>query len=293
MIPINRTWKSYVSLINFTFLRNFSGLTLLLILLCGTTYAQDGDDTSAAEMGQEKIQVMILGTSHFGNPGQDVINTEFPDVKLPKYQRQIRQVVDSLAEFKPTKVALEARPDYRAEMDSMYRAWLGGEHELTRNERQQLGFRLAGRMGHSRLYGIDYEGEFPFRAVIRYAKEHQPEFIREFDSIRRTVKQVDDSLYANATIREILRYNNGKESLSRQRNYYAKTAAVGDDSTWVGVDLVTQWHRRNIQIFAKLARVAEPGDRVAVIFGSGHAPLLRYFVESSRNMELVDPLDWL
>ncbi|MDZ7690172.1 MAG: DUF5694 domain-containing protein [Balneolaceae bacterium] len=109
----------------------------------------------------------------------------------------------------------------------------------------------------------------------------------------RCIKRSHDSLYSNSTIREILRSNNQEEYLGRQRNYYAQTAAVGADTTWVGSNLVTEWHRRNIRIFGHLAKITNPDDRVIVIFGSGHAPLLRYFVESSQDMELIDPLDYL
>ena len=55
----------------------------------------------------------------------------------------------------------------------------------------------------------------------------------------------------------------------------------------------SKWHKRNIRIFANLARIAEPGDRIIVIFGSGHSPLLRYFVESHAQMKLVEPNDYL
>ena len=78
-----------------------------------------------------------------------------------------------------------------------------------------------------------------------------------------------------------------------QRGFYARTAAIGNDSTDVEANLVAHWHRRNIEIFSELARKAESGDRIIVIFGAGHAPLLRYFVKNSPRMEFVDPLDYL
>ena len=263
----------------------FSFLTFILLLLAmpATLFAQSS----------EKAHIMVLGTAHFGNPGQDVINITFPDVFQPKYQRQVGQVLDSLAQFHPTKVALEARPAYEPELDSMYQAYLQGTHELSRNERQQLGFRLGKRFEHPEVYAIDHDGEFPFRDVLKYARKHQPEFIKYFKNVREKVKTSQDSLYSNATIREILRSKNSPENLSTQRNYYAQTAPVGADSTWVGADLVSKWHRRNIKIFGHLARITEPGDRIIVIFGAGHAPLLRYFVESSKDMKLVEPNDYL
>lgn len=242
---------------------------------------------------QESIEVMVLGSPHFGNPGMDVINNEFPDVHTPEYQRQMEQVADSLAEFNPTKIAIEARPDYKPKADSMYAKYLSGRHSLTRNERQQLGFRMAKRFNHPDIYSIDIEGNFPFREVIEYAKKHDPEFIRQFEEIKNHVSESHDKLYQTATVREVLRTKNSPENLAVQRNYYALTAPVGDQSNYVGADLVSEWHKRNIRIFANLARIAEPGDRIIVIFGSGHSPLLRYFVESHAQMKLVEPNDYL
>ncbi|MDZ7690173.1 MAG: DUF5694 domain-containing protein [Balneolaceae bacterium] len=133
----------------------------------------------------EKAEVMILGTSHFDNPGQDVINVTFPDVLKPKYQRQIARVIDSLSTFEPTKVAIEARESFEADVDSMYQRYRKGNHELTRNERQQLGFRLGKRFNHSQLYAIDHDGKFPFREVLAYAKKHNTEFVEYFKKTRK------------------------------------------------------------------------------------------------------------
>lgn len=236
---------------------------------------------------------MILGTMHFGNPGQDVINFQFPDVLQPEYQAQIEEVTENISRFQPTKIALEVRPDYKPELDSMYAAYKNGTHSLTRNERQQLGFRLAKQFNHPQVYSIDHGGEFPFQAVLEFAEQHQPDFIKEFQEIRQYVEKTRNELMQNSTISEILRENNSAEDIALQRHFYALIAAVGNDTTFVGSNLVTKWHERNIKIFASLSQVAEPGDRIIVIFGSGHAPLLRYFVESDLRMELVDPLGYL
>lgn len=242
---------------------------------------------------QEEIEVMILGTTHFENPGQDVINIVFPDVLQPKYQSQIDKVIEDLSEFQPTKIALEARPDFKAEIDSMYKSYIAGEHSLSRNERQQLGFKLAGKMNHDQVYSIDHGGEFPFQAVLDFAKEHQPEFVEQFEKLSKYVENRNQELVSSNTIPEILRKKNSPEYLEVQRHFYAETASVGNDTTFVGADLVSKWHERNIKIFSSLSQIAEPGDRIIVIFGSGHAPLLRYFVESDLQMKLVEPNDYL
>lgn len=270
--------------------RTIVGMVVLLML--GVT-PHPGESRQSSGSESDQINVMILGSPHFGNPGQDVINIQFPDVMQPGYQQQIGGVINSLAEFSPSKVALEVRPDSRPRLDSLYKAYQSGAHQPTRNETQQIGFKLAGRMNHSSVYGIDREGEFPFGEVIDYAEKHQPEFIDYFQSVREDIQSTYGNLYEKATIREILLFHNSEENLSKQRNYYAQTAPVGDDTTWVGAELVTKWHERNIKIFAELAWLAEPGDNIVVVIGSGHAPLLRYFVESSKEMNLVEPKEYL
>jgi predicted proteasome-type protease len=70
-------------------------------------------------------------------------------------------------------------------------------------------------------------------------------------------------------------------------------ATVGEDTTYVGADVVAQYYKRNLRIFANIEDVAEPGDRILVIFGAGHLPYLRPLIEASPQMEFVDPLDYL
>jgi hypothetical protein len=65
-------------------------------------------------------------------------------------------------------------------------------------------------------------------------------------------------------------------------------ARVGRDSTYVGADVVAGRYARNLKIFANLARLTEPGDRVLVIYGASHGKLLRDFVRESPDLQVVD-----
>lgn len=264
-----------------------STIAIMLLFSAQNLTAQDFVDQP------ESIEVMILGTTHFGNPGQDVINIEFPDVLQPKYQKQVDTVIENLLEFQPSKIALEAKPDYKPQLDSLYNAYVHGNHSLSRNERQKLGFQLAGESNHNQIYSIDHGGEFPFQQVLDFAEEYQPEYIKQFREISEYVETSNRELIKDSTIQEILRKKNSPENLAVQRHFYALAASVGNDSTFVGANLVSKWHERNIKIFSSLSQIAEPGDRIIVIFGAGHSALLRYFVESDLRMKLIEPNDYL
>lgn len=61
----------------------------------------------------------------------------------------------------------------------------------------------------------------------------------------------------------------------------------------MGAALLSACYERNIRIFANPQRISRPGDRIVVIFGSGHAAILRVLVRSAPGMVLVGTNDLL
>jgi hypothetical protein len=70
-------------------------------------------------------------------------------------------------------------------------------------------------------------------------------------------------------------------------------ATVGAGDSYIGARAVAQWYDRNLRIFANLATIAHPGDRIVLIIGQGHTPILRELVRSHPGMRLVEPLEYL
>ncbi|HWK89058.1 MAG TPA: DUF5694 domain-containing protein [Longimicrobium sp.] len=248
-----------------------------------------GQQTQAAA----PVQVLFLGTYHFDNPGLDVVKTEVADVLSPAKQAEIAAVVEALARFRPTRIAVETRPERAAALDSAYAAYRGQRQALTRSEVQQLGFRLAGRFGHARVYPIDHDGDFPFQQVMAYAQEHDPGFMAYVQQVIGQVTELQNRMQREMTIGGILRFDNDPENIRKGHEAYMEFARVGAGDTFVGADLVAKWYERNLRIFANLRRIAEPGDRILVIYGAGHAATLREFVRSTAGMQLVEALDYL
>ena len=75
---------------------------------------------------------------------------------------------------------------------------------------------------------------------------------------------------------------------------YLLLARIGDGTEEPGWQDVSGWYARNLRIFVNLTRiVSTPDDRVLLIFGQGHAPLLRHFVEASCDFTLAEPADYI
>ncbi len=86
--------------------------------------------------------------------------------------------------------------------------------------------------------------------------------------------------------------NRPEWTLEDQALYYG-LLSFGDTHRQPGADLNAMWYLRNAKIFVKLHKVASPGDRVLVVFGSGHSYWLRHFAGTVPGYRNVDPVPLL
>ncbi|MBS0297894.1 MAG: hypothetical protein JSR45_16420 [Proteobacteria bacterium] len=245
----------------------------------------------AAAPPAKPVEVMIVGDYHMGNPGKDLHNAKIDDVLAPERQAQLVKATDALARFKPTKVAAEWPADIAA---SRYGEYLAGTLKPSRNEVVQLGFRLAKTSGLKTVYGIDADGDFPFDKVDAWATAHGKHAVldqagAEVEGFIKTL----ESKTRDGTVSQALRFLNDPARIASDNGFYRTTLKLGSGTEQPGAELLTAWYRRNFLICANILQLAEPGDRIVVFYGSGHAFLLRQCVQETPGFKLVEPNAWL
>ncbi|MEF3302250.1 DUF5694 domain-containing protein [Paenibacillus sp. GYB003] len=235
--------------------------------------------------GERTCAVLLLGTYHMSNPGRDMHNVQADDVLAPKRQNEIREAAERLAAFKPTKIAVEALAADDEALLREYRAYVSGELPLGANEIYQLGFRTAAQLGHDKLYAVDWNewiGGVSLGDVYDYAETHMPELYRQFHRSGEAGVAAFQRSMAARTIRELLLACNSREAWKRDHEVYMAFARVGDGKFNIGIDwLCNYWYRRNMIVYANIARISSPGDRILVIYGSAHMHLLAQFMTES------------
>ncbi|HET7064185.1 MAG TPA: DUF5694 domain-containing protein [Rudaea sp.] len=242
-------------------------------------------------------EVMILGTYHMSNPGKDIHNLKADDVLVDKRQRELADVAAGLAKFRPTKVAVESPVDNGAPAKvAKYHDYLDGKLADSRNEVVQVGFRLAKQMKLADVWGIDVDGDFPFEAVQKFAEDGHPQLARRLASLGAEVesmlKGLEDTLKAG-TVSQGLRYMNDPKRIVEGNAFYSTLLLYGAGNDQPGAALLTAWEGRNNQICARLMQLAQPDDRIVVLYGSGHAFLLRRCVQDMPGFKLVEANDYL
>ena len=246
------------------------------------------------------VELMVVGTYHMNNPGLDLANVKADDVLKPERQRELEALSAALGEFRPTKIVVERIAKTPELLDHRYAEFTPSDLGKNRDERYQVAYRLAHSLGQKQVYAIDEDpgaGEpdyFPFGKVVDWAKANgaEPKLNAALDEVKAEVAQITD-LQATHSIAAVLASLNRPEKDEHAQAWHYRVLAYGDTDAQPGADLNAMWYLRNAKIFAKLMTVAKPGDRVLVVFGSGHNYWLRHFARMTPGFHNVDPVPYL
>ncbi len=241
-------------------------------------------------------QVLLLGTFHFDDQGLDHYKPQHTyDFASERGQAALDDVLDQLERFQPTRVCVEYPAHRQADLDREYQRALAGETGRP-DEIHLLAFELALRLSHERVLAIDAT---PVRGLpqVDLAKSartlHQESLLLADPTFTRYGSAVTmlDALKETRTLREIFLIQNDPGVLRLSHGaYLVGRFRVGGGEDYAGADAFpTAWYNRNLRIFSNILRASGPArERLVVLIGVGHVPILRHLAESSPEIELVD-----
>ena len=244
---------------------------------------------------KEKAKVLVVGTFHFDYPGLDAHKTSDEDkidvLKEPK-KSEVTELVNYIKKFKPNKIAIEAYNSWNAtEKLNQYK---NGDHRDKRDERYQIAMRIASEIQLDTLYALDSGSMADDLEKIdsSYTNALFKDFDFQSDDVfeqyfKNWLKE-DDKIIPKVNLLDYFKYTNSRESHQYGYGLYL----VGDFKLdhERGADILSSWwYNRNLRIFRKLQLITEsPNDRILLIFGNGHAAVLRQFLEASPEFEFVE-----
>lgn len=267
---------------------------LLLFSVFGIAQ-QSNNKAPSSFFPKEKPKVLIVGTFHFDYPNLDAIKT-VDDNKIDVLQEpkksEVTELINYIKQFKPTKIAIEARPDWNAvEKLNQYKK---GEFRNERDERFQLGMRIANELKLDTIYSIDAASMDEDLAKIDsvYTNKLFKDF--DFQSDDEFVKMIinwykyDEKLPKSTNLLTYFKHLNSREIHNLTYGAYLVGDFKLDDTR--GADILSVWwYNRNLRIFRKIQQInAGTADRVLVIIGNGHAAILRNLLESSPEYQFVE-----
>jgi len=244
---------------------------------------------------KDRAQVLVVGTFHFNYPGLDELKTEESDkidvLKEPK-KSEVTDLVAYIKKFKPTKIAIEAHQGYG--WNDKFKAYKKGEHRDKRDERYQLAMRIAAETNLDTLYTADatsLKNDLYMRdstLLNSLTKRIDWELDDPYWPIAEKYFKYREQQIKNTHLIDVFKHLNTRESHNTNFGLYLTGAfATGEGQ---GADHLSMWwYNRNARIFANIVNITEgPEDRILVIFGNGHAAILRQFFEASPQYDFVE-----
>jgi hypothetical protein len=269
-----------------------------MIIKLALAAAVAGIGSRAPSQHSEIPQLLILGSSHLANHNRDIANAHVEDVRTPERQREIEAVVAGLASFHPTRVAVEWSADKQADLDKRYADYRAGRYVLSADEIDQIGLRLAARLGLDRVDAVNWLAENPGSEAdydfIAWANAHgRGADWRRFQQQAQEEADAATRLMACTPISAWYRRSNTPANRSADQRAYYEIATFGNQAANPGAAWVGAWYARNLRILDNLRRIAQPGDRVLLIIGGGHGYLLDQQARESGAFRVVDTLAYL
>jgi hypothetical protein len=289
---------------------------LLFILISATAYTQKPTLKEAAKRQAEifeddkpKPQVLLLGVFHFAGEQVDASSTPANlrvDMLSAERQKQIQNLVNNLATYKPTKIAIEVSPKLQHYYDSLYHEYcagklLSGKNFMPADESIQLGFRLAKMLKLEKLYAIDAQA-FRFKlskadSVLTFEKykDQADSSFTYWDKPYDNEKLYQDSLAHFLPLNQYLVYLNSPQKQARAIGRWLVTTKRGTNTEPIGADgFITRYFNRNVRIYSNVQRIINnKNDRVLVIYGATHMYLLKQLFEASPEFKLKDVMEYL
>ncbi len=241
----------------------------------------------------EKPLIMILGTFHMRYT-PDLYRENVEDLISENRQGEIVQVVERMKEFNPTKLAFEVVKEKEEDLNIEYKRYVEDHTDLTMDEVQQYGFRLASELGHNQLYAVDWMESIGNRGigqVFDWAKREQPELYNHINEKYRSGREFN---LANKSIPELMKHLNEEEQIKKEHEKYMAIARIGNEAEYVGIDWLRWWYQRNLIIYYHLARITNStSDRTMLIIGAAHVHLVSQFLHESGEFNVVPAITYL
>ncbi|NAS30748.1 hypothetical protein GTQ40_07175 [Flavobacteriaceae bacterium R38] len=251
--------------------------------------------------------LMILGSFHFNNPGLDTYKPKHEvDILSEQKQKELKELIDIIKKYAPTKIAIEVRKGSQNRVDSLYNEYLAGRFELQRNEVFQIGFRLAKMLGHKKIYAIDAPAKQNNDITDEEYSEKEKYFIKKADKAllgremlldQKFTKmyEFEDELKTKVSLLDYFLFLNDPEILNTSHGHYLiGDFKMGEGDDYFGPDNAMWWYNRNLRIFHNLLQLNEPGkDKIFLLIGAGHVPILDFLADTSIDFKKKNFKDFI
>ncbi|WP_300672457.1 DUF5694 domain-containing protein [Soonwooa sp.] len=260
---------------------------------------------STFNFAQDKINVILIGTFHFNNPGLDAAKVKERNILEQSNQNDLNQIVKTLkSSYKPDKVFVENPFEDRKTLDKRYDLYKQGKayykadtmkyafdkRMLNENEIYQLGFRLAKEAGNQKIYSIDYPSDMNLGALENKISLNPSLSMLDFQTRIKQLSESSNACLSESRLQKTFKCLNTDERYSENKGLYISFFnKINKAPDFYGSQLVADWHKRNLIMYSYIQNQIEKGDKnIVVIVGYGHAAMMYDFFKNDTQFNIIN-----
>ena len=273
-------------------MKNFLFVALFVFLSTAYLHAQD------------KVNVILIGTYHFNNPGNDAAKVVERNILSEKNQLGLEDITNAIIhKNKPDQIFVESAFSKRNHLNQLYQLYLNNEYNkftdtlqnkrlkrfYTEGETFQLAFRLAKKSGHHEIFSIDTLIEMRFDLLLKLLNA-DPELKKEYDIKLAELSKSTNKAIEKEKLRDVFLALNEDHHLAENIGFYLSFFnRIGIKDDYFGSKLVSDWYKRNLFMYANFQnQLNKSAKTVVVLVGEGHASLLKDFLKNDDHFNLIE-----
>ncbi len=259
---------------------------------------------SQFSFSQEKVNVILIGTFHFNNPGNDAIKMKNRNILSKENQEELEKITSTIIhKYKPDQIFVEEEFSKKQQLNNEYQIYLQNKFKTItdtiknarlkkkyeENETYQLAFRLAKKSKNLEIFPIDDFSEFRFDLLMQQANKDK--------NLKAELEKIlsESSTKMNKCISEeklsnvLLCLNTDEERIGNKGSYIFINKIQTKDNNYFGSDLVTGWYTRNLRMYANFQNQLDSKSKnIVILVGAGHASMFYDFIKNDKNINLIE-----
>jgi hypothetical protein len=264
---------------------------------------------------KEQTHILFLGCTHFGQEGMYKDNPA-ADLFSAAKQKEIVDINQQLARFKPDVILIEREPEEQGQVDSLYTAYRSGKLSFTdlsygRAEQYQFGFALARKLNHQQVFGADYYEAVSNRMLN--SGTNREAFQQGLDSFSAVGRKADKAFKEGSlSLKDFLLFLNTPSLLDwtyrvlfvtplqiKNGAFTSPPAAYVDtayvNKKYIGAEFVSLFMERELKIYSNIVNISgrQKAKRVLVVIGHRHAAALPKLFRNDPAFKVVDASAYL
>lgn len=253
---------------------------------------------------QDKVNVILLGTYHFNNPGKDAVKNIERNILTKENQLGLEQITDLIVKkYKPDQIFVESNYNKKKQLDELYQLYLNGKYSsytdtiknprykrfYTEGETYQLAFRLGKKSGNKEIYPIDSLIEMRFDILQKMIKSN-PKNKQFFEERLAISGKSANEILAKKDLRDVFKALNTDEELNQNKGMYITFInGLGFNEGYFGANLVADWYKRNLIMYANMQNQLAPTTKnIVILVGTGHAAIMKDFLKNDERFNIIE-----